>query len=234
MLYNNPNIQNHRQWIQGGMIMKKPLLAVIALMIGLPAAHAAANYEPVTAEQQSVGENQTLTETQGRVSVAVRYVPVPEKTIVFHPNGGGNISETFSPYAFKNVVNTRVFHVTIANNDSRILGATQARVQVTLDGLPQEAMSRDQIGEMWRKYHYLNTNTITGAPNFMEQERAIVAEHFVHQHHFRPGDVPPGGEISGYIAIPASVDPSSVRVRVFNLGDQMTPMAFQFRFQAKG
>ncbi|PIQ26294.1 hypothetical protein COW36_15110 [bacterium (Candidatus Blackallbacteria) CG17_big_fil_post_rev_8_21_14_2_50_48_46] len=211
--------------------MKKLILALSACLIAFPAS-AATTLTPVSqASSQSVGGNQTLSETLGDVTVSIRPVMEQEKTQVFHPNGGGRISENFSPYAFKNVIQTQVFQVSIANHSSKELGASQIRLSVSFNGLPMDYLSSGELMRQWRHYYYLNTNTVSGAPDFMEQERAIVAEKFIQTHGFWPQDVPPGGEIRGYLAIPPLKGMGALKVKVRHVGQN--PQDFSFHFEAK-
>ncbi|MBT9545603.1 MAG: hypothetical protein IV090_09460 [Candidatus Sericytochromatia bacterium] len=213
--------------------MKKLLLALSACLIALPAT-AATSLTPVSqASNQSIGGNETLSETQGDITVSVRPVLEPEQAKVFHPNGGGKLSDDFSPYAYKNIVQTQVFQVSISNNSPREIGASQLRFSVSFNGLPVEYLSSGELMRQWRHYHYLNTNTISGAPNFMEQERAIVAEKFIQTHGFWPQDVPPGGEIRGYLAIPPVKGMGALKVRIRHVGDGQTNRDFAFHFEAK-
>ncbi|HEY9840020.1 MAG: hypothetical protein ACAI44_15410 [Candidatus Sericytochromatia bacterium] len=209
------------------------MLILSALLALSPAALAAVQLEPVTEAQQQVGQFQSVNQNMGRVNVSLRPVSDPGNTLVFHPNGGGKLSDTFSPYAYKNIVNTHVFQLTIQNNEGRAIEADQLRVQVSLNGLPYDYFDRNALLKQWRHYYYLNTNTITGAPDFMEQERAIVAEHFIEQHSFQPQDVPPGGQISGYIAVPALAQAGLLKFRIRNLDAGTSPQDFVFTFNAK-
>jgi hypothetical protein len=213
--------------------IKKLLLALTASLIALPAT-AATTLMPVSqASNQSIGGNETLSETQGDVTVSVRPVLNPEQAKVFHPNGGGKLSDEFSPYAYKNIIQTQVFQVSIANNSGKELGASQLRFSVSFNGLPVEYLSSGELMRQWRHYYYLNTNTVSGAPNFMEQERAIVAEKFIQSHGFWAQDVPPGGEIRGYLAIPPVSGMGALKVRIKHIGDSQSNRDFAFHFEAK-
>ncbi|MBF2055320.1 MAG: hypothetical protein IGS03_17865 [Candidatus Sericytochromatia bacterium] len=212
--------------------MRKPLiLTALCTALSLPAL-AALELEPVS-DNQKIDQHQTVNQNQGQVAVSLRYVPNPGQTQVFHPNGSGRLSDTFSPYAYRNIVDTQVFHLTIQNNEGQTLGADQLRVQVSLNGLPYEYLDRNALIKQWRHYYYLNTNTITGAPDFMEQERAIAAEHFIEKNSFSPQDVPPGGKLSGYLAVPSLDQPGLLKVRVRNLGNRVAPQEFVFHFNVK-
>lgn len=212
--------------------MKKAVLSLSALLMISPAALAAVQLEPVAESQQAVGQYQSVNQNAGRVNVSLRYVSDPGNTQVFHPNGGGRLSDSFSPYDYKNIVKTQVFQLTIQNNEGQMIEADQLRVQASMNGLPLELLDRNSLIKQWRHYYYLNTNTITGAPDFMEQERAIAAEHFIEQHGFVAKDIPPGGQISGYIAVPTLEQAGSLKFRVRNLGTS-APQDFVFSFNAR-
>lgn len=214
----------------------KKLFLLIALSTSVLATPviAAPSLQPVSkADTQSISAQATLSETQGDVTVSIRPVTEPEQAQVFHPNGGGRISEQFSPYAYKNIVQTQVFQISIANHSSKELGASQLRLSISYNGLPVDYLSSGELMRQWRHYYYLNTNTVSGAPDFMEQERAIVAEKFIQDHGFWPQDVPPGGEIRGYLAIPPLKGMGALKVRVRHIGDGQTPRDFAFHFEAK-
>lgn len=212
--------------------MRNPLILSTLLTAFAFPALAALQVEPL-ADNQQIGPYQTVNQNQGQLSVSLRYVPDPEKVKVFHPNGNGRLSETFSPYAYRNIVDTQVFHLTIQNNEGQTLGADHLRVQVSLNGLPYDYLDRNAMIKQWRHYYYLNTNTITGAPDFMEQERAIVAEHFIEKNSFAPRDVPPGGQLTGYLAVPSLAQSGLLKVRVRNLGNRVAPEEFVFHFNVK-
>jgi len=212
-------------------MFKSALALVTGLLLASPAM-AALHFEPIP-ENQQIGQYETVNQSQGQVAVSLRHVAEPGKTLVFHPNGSGRLSESFSPYAYRNIVDTQVFHLTIQNNEGQALGADQVRVQVSFNGLPHEYYDRHELVKQWRHYYYLNTNTITGAPDFMEQERAIVAEKFIEKTSFTPQDVPPGGQISGYLAVPNVERSGLLKVRVRNLGNRVAPQDFTFHFNVK-
>lgn len=210
--------------------MIKQIFTLTALISLTAPALANVSIEPVANTQQDMAQYQTLNQNQGQISVSLRYVPKPEETRVFHPNGKGKLSDSFSPYAYENIVNTQVFHLTIQNNEARSLGADQLQVQVSFNGLPYEYYDRQALIKQWRHYYYLNTNTISGAPDFMEQERAIIAENFISAHSFQPTDVPPGGQVSGLIAVPTLDKSGLLKVRVRNLGNSVAQPDFVFHF----
>lgn len=189
--------------------------------------------EPVAEASQSVDGLQSVNQSLGRVSVSLRYLANPDKAQVFHPNGKGKLSDQFSPYAYKNIVNTHVFRLTIQNNEGQALNADSVQVQVSLNGLPYTYLDRQAMMKQWRHYYYLNTNTITGAPDFMEQERAIVAENFIEKNAFQAQDIPAGGQTSGLIAIPALEQSGSLKVRIRHLGNGNSPEDFVFRYNAQ-
>lgn len=186
--------------------------------------------QPVADAQQQLSGNQTLNQTQGDIAVSLRYLPDGGSTRVFHPNGKGKLHDDFSPYAYEDFLNTQVFQLTIQNNEPRSLGADQLQVQVSLNGLPYEYFDREALIKQWRHYYYLNTNTVTGAPDFMEQERAIAAEKYISSHSFQPQDVPPGGHLSGLIAVPALERGGMLKVRIHNLGNNVADRDFVFHF----
>lgn len=212
--------------------MKKTLLGLSALLLIAPSALAAVQLEPVAQSQQQ-SDAESLHQINGQMTVSLRPVSNPGDALVFHPNGGGRLSENFSPYAFKNIVNTQVFQLTIQNNEGRTIEADQLKLSVSLDGLPYDYFDRDALIKQWRHYYYLNTNTITGAPDFMEQERAIVAEHYIEQHSFRPQDIPPGGQLTGFVAVPALAQSGMLKFRIRNLDFGTHPQDFTFSFNAK-
>ncbi|PKL76172.1 MAG: hypothetical protein CVV27_11620 [Candidatus Melainabacteria bacterium HGW-Melainabacteria-1] len=205
-------------------------LGLAALCVFAPSALAAVQLEPVASAQQQVGQ-QGVNQSFGRVAVSLRHVADPGSTVVFHPNGAGKLSDTFSPYDYRNIVKTQVFQLTIQNNEGRAIEADQLQIQVSLNGLPYEMLDRNKLIKQWRHYYYLNTNTITGAPDFMEQERAISAEHFIEKTGFQPKDIPAGGELSGLIAVPALQSAGTLRFRIRNLGPN--PQDFTFNFNAR-
>ncbi|MGV3523635.1 MAG: hypothetical protein ACO1RX_05390 [Candidatus Sericytochromatia bacterium] len=211
--------------------MTKYLLGLAASLFAMTPAFAAVQLEPLPQAQQQPGDYQALTQNQGRISVALRHVNDAGQTQVFHPNGSGRLSDTFSPFAYKNIVNTQVFLLTIQNNEGRSLPADQLKVQVSFNGIPYDYLDRNALIRQWRHYYYLNTNTITGAPDFMEQERAIAAENFIAKHAFQPQDVPPGGQLSGFLAVPALEQNGLLKVRIRNLGEGI-PQDFVFQFNA--
>lgn len=204
--------------------MKKVLLGLSTLLVIAPAAMAQITLQPESGQQN-------LNQNLGRVTVSLRHVADPGTTTVFHPNGAGKMSDTFSPYAYKNIVKTHVFQLTINNNEGRPIEADQLKLQSSFNGLPYELLDRNAIIKQWRHYYYLNTNTITGAPDFMEQERAIAAEHFIEKFGFQPKDVPAGGEISGLIAVPAIESAGNLRIRVRNIGANAQDFVFNFNAQ---
>lgn len=212
----------------------KNLIFVLSLCLLAMPAMAVPSLQPVSkADNQAISASATLSETQGDVTVSIRPVTDMEPAQVFHPNGGGRLSEQFSPYAYKNIVQTQVFHISIANHSAKELGASQLRLSISYNGLPIKYLSSAELMQQWRHYYYLNTNTISGAPDFMEQERAIVAEKFIQTHGFWPQDIPPGGEIRGYIAIPPLKGEGALKVRIKHLGDGQFPRDFAFHFEAK-
>ena len=213
--------------------MKKTLLCLAALLLSAPAAMAAVQLEPVAQSDQQAGGENSLNQSRGQMMVSLRPISNPGDALVFHPNGAGRISDSFSPYAYKNIVNTQVFQLTIQNNEGRTIEADQLKMQVSLDGLPYDYFDRDALIKQWRHYYYLNTNTITGAPDFMEQERAIVAEHFIEGHSFRPQDIPPGGQITGLVAVPALSQSGTLKFRIRNLDYNSNPQDFTFSFNAR-
>lgn len=184
--------------------------------------------------QQATGAN-SVSESHGSLTVFLQHVSSPQQVRVFHPNGAGKISETFSPYAYKNIINGDVFYLSIKNNGSGPVFAQNLNIHVSLNGMPANYLGKNEMSEIWRHYHYLNTNTITGAPNFMEQERAIRAEKYLDKHAFNPNDIPPGGEISGYIAVEKMADIGQLRFNISNLqpGLSMDSFAFAFNFNSK-
>ena len=178
-------------------MFKRILALSTSLILFAPAAFAQTSsiqLEPVAEASQSTDGMQSVNQNMGRVSVSLRYLALPDKTQVFHPNGKGKLSDQFSPYAYKNIVNTHVFRLTIQNNEGQSLNADSLQVQVSLNGLPYTYLDRQAMMKQWRHYYYLNTNTITGAPDFMEQERAIVAENFIEKNSFQAQDIPAGGQ----------------------------------------
>ena len=211
--------------------MLKRLITLTSLLCFAPAALANVQISPQS-EGQSIGSYQTVSLQDKNLSVSMRYVAKPELARVYHPNGKGKLSDDFSPYAYKNIVDSQVFHLSIRNNEGRLIGADQLQVSVSLNGLPYEYMDRHNLIKQWRHYYYLNTNTITGAPDFMEQERAIIAEKHIDKHSFAPKDIPPGGEVSGLIAIPSIKENGMLKVRVRNLGNANSK-DFIFRFNVE-
>lgn len=201
--------------------MKKVLLGLSALLLISPAAMAQITLQP-EAGQQNINQN------LGQVNVTLRHVPDAGNTTVFHPNGSGRLSDTFSPYSYKNIVKTHVFQLTINNAEGRAIQADQVKIQSSFNGLPYEMLDRNALIKQWRHYYYLNTNTITGAPDFMEQERAITAEHFIEKVGFEAQDIPAGGELSGFIAVPALESSGNLRIRVRNLGPNAQDFVFNF------
>lgn len=197
-------------------------------------AQAADIFEPIAGNGNQQVSQTGLSESQARLSVAMTYMGKKyQETTVFHPNGSGKLSHTFSPYDYRNIVNTNVFLLSIKNTGSQPIGASDLRLQVSLNGLPYEYLDTKELSEKWRKYYYLNTNTVTGAPNFMEQERAIAAEKFIQKNGFQAKDVPPGGEIKGLVAVPFVKENGSLKFRVQNIGDKRGFQDFVFRFNAK-
>lgn len=93
--------------------MKKYLLGLALSLCATTPAFAAVQLEPLAQAQQQTGDYQALTQNQGRMSVALRHIHDAGQTQVFHPNGSGRLSDTFSPFAYKNIVNTQVFLLTI-------------------------------------------------------------------------------------------------------------------------
>ena len=214
--------------------MKKLFLALSTCLLTWPAL-AATEFKPVSqGSAQAVSGPLTLSETIHDVTVSLRPVPEQEQTQVFHPNGGGRLSDQFSPYGYKNVIQTQVFQISIANHSPKEIGAAQVRLNVSFNGLPVDYVKSDELMRQWRHYYYLNTNTISGAPDFMEQERAIVAEKFIQSHGFWPQDIPPGGEIHGYLAIVPIKGQGALKVRLRHVGDGQNPREFAFHFEAKG
>ena len=187
---------------------------------------------PLPQSNQSLDSYQSLNQEGNPLSVSLRMADSPQQARVFHPNGKGKLSDLFSPYAYQNVVNTQLFHLTVRNNEGRMLAADQLKIQVSLNGLPYTYLDANTLKKQWRHYYYLNTNTITGAPDFMEQERAITAEKHIDQHSFKAMDLPPGGQSTGLIAIPALEQAGNVRIKVTHMGQSM-PQSFVFDFQAK-
>lgn len=210
--------------------MLKRLLTLSSLFLFAPAALANVQISPQS--NQEVGSYQTLNQQAQDLSVSLRYVSQPELARVYHPNAKGKLSDDFSPYAYRNIVDTQVFQLTIRNLEGRVVNADQVRLSVSLNGLPYEYYDQNNLIKQWRHYYYLNTNTITGAPDFMEQERAIIAEKHIAKHSFRPKDIPPGGEITGLIAIPSIQDSGTLKMRVRNLG-QRNAEDFVFRFDVQ-
>lgn len=187
---------------------------------------------PLPQSNQNLDTYQSLNQEGTPLSVSLRMTNNPQQARVFHPNGKGKLSDLFSPYAYQNVVNTQLFHLTVRNNEGRMLAADQLKIQVSLNGMPYAYLDANTLKQQWRHYYYLNTNTITGAPDFMEQERAITAEKHIDQHSFKAMDLPPGGQSTGLIAIPALEQAGNVRIKVTHMG-QSAPQSFVFDFQAK-
>lgn len=187
---------------------------------------------PLPQANQNLDTYQSLNQEGTPLSVSLRMNTGNQKTRVFHPNGKGKLSDVFSPYAYQNVVNTQLFHLTVRNNEGRMLAADQLNIQVSLNGLPYAYLDANTLKQQWRHYYYLNTNTISGAPDFMEQERAIIAEKHIDQHCFKAIDLPPGGQSAGLIAIPALDQTGNIRIKVTHMGRSM-PQNFVFNFQAK-
>lgn len=212
--------------------MYKSLLALSLVVCLAPSAFAAMTLEAV-AEGPQVVSGSSVNQNLGQVSVSLQHISQPERTRVFHPNGKGQLSEDFSPYVYKNIVDTHVFRLTIQNNEGQTLNADQLNLQVSLNGMPYDYLDRDNMMKQWRHYYYLNTNTISGAPDFMEQERAIVAENYISKNGFQAQDVPPGGQISGYIAVPALQQSGVLKFRLRHLGNSRSPQDFVFRFNAQ-
>lgn len=213
--------------------MIRSLLSLSLLLAIAPASLAAVQFEPVVASEQQIGQYQALNQNMGRVNVSLRHIADPGNTVVFHPSGAGKLSDDFSPYDYKNIVKTQVFQLTVQNNEGRAIEADQLKLQISLNGLPYDYLDRDSLIKQWRHYYYLNTNTITGAPDFMEQERAIAAEHFIESHSFMPQDIPAGGELTGYVAVPAIQQAGLLKFRIRNLAAGSNGQDFVFHFNAK-
>lgn len=213
--------------------LSKSILGLSAGLLMSSNAMAAVQLEPIAESQQEMGQNQSLNQNFGRVSVSLRQVADPGQTTVFHPNGAGKLSDTFSAYNYKNIVKTQVFQLKIQNNEGRAIEADQLKIQVSFNGLPYEYLDQNALIKQWRHYYYLNTNTITGAPDFMEQERAITAEHFIEQNSFQAQDIPAGGELNGLIAVPALQQSGLLKFRIRNLSSGGTIQDFVFSFNAK-
>lgn len=187
---------------------------------------------PLPQSNQNLDTYQSLNQEGSPLSVSVRMADSVEQARVFHPNGNGKLSDLFSPYDYQKVVNTQLFHLTVRNNEGQVLPADQLKIQVSFNGLPYSYLDANTLKQQWRHYYYLNTNTITGAPDFMEQERAITAEKHIDQHSFKAVDLPPGGQNTGLIAVPSIEKVGNLRIRVTHMGQRM-PQNFVFDFQAK-
>lgn len=187
---------------------------------------------PLPQSNQNLDSYQSLNQEGNPLSVSLRMADSPSQARVFHPNGNGKLSDLFSPYDYQQVVNTQLFYLTVHNNAGQVLPADQLKIQVSFNGLPYSYLDANTLKQQWRHYYYLNTNTISGAPDFMEQERAITAEKHIDQHSFKAMDLPPGGQSTGLIAVPAIEKTGNLRIRVTHMG-QRTPQSFVFDFQAK-
>ena len=191
----------------------------------------AVQLSPVPQSNQNLDTYQSLNQEGSPLSVSLRMAESPEPARVFHPNGKGKLSDLFSPYNYQNVVNTQLFYLSVRNNEGQVLPADNLKIQVSFNGLPYSYLDAKSLKKQWRHYYYLNTNTITGAPDFMEQERAITAEKHIDQHSFKAIDLPPGGQNTGLIAVPSLKKAGNLRIRVTHMG-QRTPQSFVFDFQA--
>ena len=92
----------------------------------------------------------------------------------------------------------------------------------------------NQLTKIWKKYHYMNTNTPAGSPNVFEQERAITAENFIQKSSFKGGTIPPKGSMEGYLAFeyPKS-PPSGFNLYVKDIQIGRKTINFNFKFRAK-
>ena len=215
------------------MLKRLLLLTFTGFCLSTPAlAQAQLQLSPLPQGSQNLDTYQSLNQTGSSLSVSLRMIDNPQQARVFHPNGKGRLSDAFSPYSYRNVVNTQLFYLSVRNNEGRVLNADQLKIQVSMNGLPYSYLDANNLTKQWRHYHYLNTNTITGAPDFMEQERAIVAEKHINKHSFKPTDLPPGGQNHGLIAIPSLEKAGNLRIQVSHMGKR-TPQNFVFDFQAK-
>ncbi len=215
------------------MFKRLLLLSLTGLCLTAPAfAQNALTLSPLPRDNQNLDTYQSVNQDGSPLSVSLRLMDAPQRARVFHPNGQGRLSDAFSPYAYRNVVNTQLFHLSVRNNEGRVLNADQLKIKVSMNGLPYTYLDANTLTKQWRHYYYLNTNTITGAPDFMEQERAIVAERYINKHSFKAQDLPPGGQAHGIIAIPALEKAGNLRIQVSHMG-QRTPQNFVFDFQAR-
>lgn len=210
--------------------MKKTIfLALMMGLVGFQTAFAANGLKPQSNAHQNLS-GQMVSEKRDKLSVSLRHVPQPDLITVQHPNGYGKKGDTFSPYAFPDVINTSLFEVTIVNNGTAPLEMNNLRFEITRDMLPVRYYEKKDLIEKWNRYYYLNTNTVTGSPNFMEQERALAAEKHILLHSFSPVDLPVGGMVKGYLATEPVDDALNLKVEVFNLlpGSNLGNFSFNF------
>lgn len=211
---------------------KRVLVALVMGIMGIQSVYAVNNVglKPQSNNAQQNLSGQTVSEKRDQLSVSLRHVPNPDLITVQHPNGYGKKGDTFSPYGYSDVVNTSLFEVTIVNTGTTPIEMTNLRVEVSRDTLPVHYYEKKDLVEKWNRYYYLNTNTVTGAPNFMEQERALAAEKHILLHSFSPLDLPPGATVKGYLATEPLEDGRNIKIEVFNLLPGQAAGDFTFYF----